>query len=973
MGPFRSLSASLLLLASVAWPSAVVYAHEQTDPRPGLSEAARIISQTPPQPGGIRSVQSLSGQFHHIFGDSPSAAGGVGVHGYVLIDDLGEATELIIEEQTLRALGGPRAINQQRITVTGKPASAPAGMQSAFPLLAVQTVRVDAPARMAAAAAAALGVNGPQPWATILCKFSDYATTEPKPPSFFQTLMLGPGAPSLDHFWRENSYDNVNLTGSAVYGWFTLPNPRSYYVYGSPAQLDFGRAFTDCTGVSGVSLTSFVGVNLMFNAELDGFAWGGTWFGHRTTWVPPWGYQNQGPIAHEMGHGFGLHHSSGPYAATYDSRWDVMSDIWDNCPPYDATYGCVGVGTIAYHKDSLGWIPSGQRYVASPGTSQTILMERLDQPTSGNYLMAKLPIGGSPTNFYTVEVRRFAGYDAKVPGAAVVLHRVDTTVSDRNAKVVDNDNNGNPNDGAAMWLAGETFVDAANQFTVAVDAQVGNGFQVTITNGVVTPITYTLSVTVTGTGTVSSTPAGINNCAAGTCVASFNSGTSVTLSVTSGNLTAWGGSCAGSGSCVVSMTQNRSVTATFGLPATITASPTTLMPGSSVTATWSGIGSPTTMDWIGLYVPGSADTTFVAWMYVSCLQVPGGALAAGSCPLVIPNTLTPGTYELRLMANNSYVRLATSNPLTVTAAAATMSASPATVAAGGGVTATWSGITSPTTTDWIGLYPMGAADTAFVAWIYVSCSQAPGSARAAGSCAFTIPATVAGGSYELRLFSNNGYTKLATSNAVSVTASAGTSLGASPTTVAAGSGVTATWSGIATPMPADWIGLYPTGAADTAYVAWIYVSCSKTAGAAAAAGSCVFPVPTPIAGGTYELRLFANNGYTKLATSNAFTVTAGLSVTPTSAVRGGSVTATWGGLTAQTSTDWIGLYPSGAGDTAYVAWIYVSCSKTPAGAAATGSCAFAIPSTIAPGSYTLRLFSANGYTKLATSNTLTVN
>jgi hypothetical protein len=69
----------------------------------------------------------------------------------------------------------------------------------------------------------------------------------------------------------------------------------------------------------------------------------------------------------------------------------------------------------------------------------------------------------------------------------------------------------------------------------------------------------------------------------------------------------------------------------------------------------------------------------------------------------------------------------------------------------------------------------------------------------------------------------------------------------------------------------------------------------------------------------------------------------------------------------------MGLYPSGTADTAYVTWIYVSCSKMPAGAAVAGSCAFAIPGTIAPGSYTLRLFSANGYTKLATSNTLTVN
>jgi len=61
-------------------------------------------------------------------------------------------------------------------------------------------------------------------------------------------------------------------------------------------------------------------------------------------------------------------------------------------------------------------------------------------------------------------------------------------------------------------------------------------------------------------------------------------------------------------------------------------------------------------------------------------------------------------------------------------------------------------------------------------------------------------------------------------------------------------------------------------AADTAYLAWIYVSCSKTAGSAAAAGSCAFAIPGTVAGGTYELRLFSNNSFTKLATSNALTV-----------------------------------------------------------------------------------------------------
>jgi M6 family metalloprotease-like protein len=483
----------LVLLATRPFACSFVYAHDgSADARTGLSEAARLASVSPL---GVGQMRSLSGWFHVIFGDAPSGSGVSAISGYVLIDDQGQATELLIDEQTLRAFGGVRAINHQAVRVTGQAALASfTGVQSALPLLAVQTLDLDGPQRTAAAVAASQAVTGPQPWATILCRFADLAAVTPHPISWFSTLMLGTTAPGLDHYWRELSFNNVNLIGSAVYGWYMLPQPRSYYVYGNPAQLDFQRAANDCTAVADadVYFPSFVGINLMFNDNLDGYAWGGSWpltrdgvtRTYRMTWVPPWGYDNQGPIAHEMGHGFGLPHSSGPYSATYDSRWDVMSDIWDNCPPDDPTYGCVGPHTISYHKDILGWIPSAQKYIAAPGTRQTIVMERIGQPTSStSYLMAQLPIGGSATQFYTVEVRRFVGYDAKLPGDAVVIHRVDTTRSDRDAQVVDTDGNGNPNDAGAMWLPGETFADSTNGFTIAVDAQTATGFQVTITSG----------------------------------------------------------------------------------------------------------------------------------------------------------------------------------------------------------------------------------------------------------------------------------------------------------------------------------------------------------------------------------------------------------------------------------------------------------------------------------------------------------
>ena len=78
--------------------------------------------------------------------------------------------------------------------------------------------------------------------------------------------------------------------------------------------------------------------------------------------------------------------------------------------------------------------------------------------------------------------------------------------------------------------------------------------------------TYALSVAKggSGSGTVTSNPSGIN--CGSTCSASYASGTTVTLTAApaSGSTFAgWSGACTGTGTCIASMTADRSVTATF--------------------------------------------------------------------------------------------------------------------------------------------------------------------------------------------------------------------------------------------------------------------------------------------------------------------------------------------------------------------------------------------------------------------------
>ncbi|MEW6001249.1 MAG: choice-of-anchor D domain-containing protein [Nitrospirota bacterium] len=102
--------------------------------------------------------------------------------------------------------------------------------------------------------------------------------------------------------------------------------------------------------------------------------------------------------------------------------------------------------------------------------------------------------------------------------------------------------------------------------------------------------TYSLTVSKngTGTGTVTSSPAGIN--CGSDCSETYNAGTTVTLTASadmSSTFTGWSGACTGTGACTVTMDAAKSVTATFTLKTyTITATAGTggsISPSGSVT------------------------------------------------------------------------------------------------------------------------------------------------------------------------------------------------------------------------------------------------------------------------------------------------------------------------------------------------------------------------------------------------------
>jgi hypothetical protein len=343
------------------------------------------------------------------------------------------------------------------------------------------------------------GVEGNERWINIACRFGDMVDVTPQPIEYFEKILVNQ-APGMDHYWRQTSTNLVNIEGSGAYGWYDLPKDKTSYV--RAASLNTGIALqmllTDCARLAaeqdGVDFTQYGGINVMLNDTFGCCAWGGRMplsingknITFRTTWLPPWAFNSLHVIAHEMGHGWGLPHSSGPYGKVYDSAWDVMSGGNSNhtdaiCRIGNTDFGCYQVGTIGYHLDMLGWLPQERIVTVEQGTSATITLDALTTATSGiDHLLVKIPVANTD-NFYTVEVRSFVAYDRNLPGEAVVLHEV-VPGRPSPAHVVDGDNNGNPNDEGAMWLPGETFRDRGNGITVEVLERLGTTFVIRVTN-----------------------------------------------------------------------------------------------------------------------------------------------------------------------------------------------------------------------------------------------------------------------------------------------------------------------------------------------------------------------------------------------------------------------------------------------------------------------------------------------------------
>ncbi|MDB4905173.1 MAG: hypothetical protein JWQ63_4454 [Mucilaginibacter sp.] len=304
-----------------------------------------------------------------------------------------------------------------------------------------------------------------KPWAILLCKFQNDL---PEPPingpvvpfrTICENFFTNPNAGfNAVKFFSDMSHGSIDISGSKVFGWYTLNvNITSYNAAGDPildkTQDQIIAMAKQAASDAGVPISdSFTGAVVIMNIA-TGWAQGGPSSGIKpygcmaADWrrvdarnldgskgVPGIRGGNGTEIfGQEMGHGFGLHHSRsdgiliGPVdkSPDYTDKYDIMStSAWTYAAP-DNDYGARGPGMNAWNMRGRGWLDETRVWhcpnVAFNQAIQLRPLHRIDLP--GNLAVELPPIndtGGFPK--YLVEFRNKEAWDSGIPKACILIH-----------------------------------------------------------------------------------------------------------------------------------------------------------------------------------------------------------------------------------------------------------------------------------------------------------------------------------------------------------------------------------------------------------------------------------------------------------------------------------------------------------------------------------------------------------------------
>ncbi len=266
-------------------------------------------------------------------------------------------------------------------------------------------------------------------WAVILCKFSDDQSAT-QPLTHYERLFTGAGTGSLNmvDFFRDMSHGKLDVSGSQVFGWYTLNQSKSDFVGNQydangnlitppPGKYNRSGLFALCQQAAidnGALLDPFDGVVVSMNGEVG--LWGVT--GGMKAFCDS-NSLSPSPLGQEMGHGYGLKHSrQDGSVADYMDRWDVMT-VYDRAfMARHKEWGRVGPGLNAANMAGRGWLDESRVWQTDNNESvdTVVTLRPLQHRDLPGYLAARF-------GEYLIEFRVKERWDAAIPKPAVLIHR----------------------------------------------------------------------------------------------------------------------------------------------------------------------------------------------------------------------------------------------------------------------------------------------------------------------------------------------------------------------------------------------------------------------------------------------------------------------------------------------------------------------------------------------------------------------
>lgn len=279
-------------------------------------------------------------------------------------------------------------------------------------------------------------------WAILLCKFND-DDREPYARSRYEELFTSAGVGKLGmvDYFADMSHGKLDLSGSKVFGWWTLDKARSDFrgaatdPGGRNAIIDWARAKA---ASEGVDLNRFHSVVVCLNVDTDlfGSSYGvccddGRW-PHGS--IPGFSSMSPSILGQEMGHGYNLNHSRIEGGDDYTDPWDIMSTaatdfmsphpIFSELDVQARPVFRIGPGLNAANMSARGWLDQS-RIWSSPSNWATNTEVEL-RPLHRRDLPGTLAIRFGD---YFIEFRMNDRWDAAIPEPCVLIHRLENGIS----------------------------------------------------------------------------------------------------------------------------------------------------------------------------------------------------------------------------------------------------------------------------------------------------------------------------------------------------------------------------------------------------------------------------------------------------------------------------------------------------------------------------------------------------------------